>query len=622
MACAELNSIIDKFDSFTQKPANYLAVQSGIREDIKNLVKSVYDYTKAEEKGDKKANSSALPELIIRDFDEEQIWQQLELQNSECWDQFVWDVANCMSSKQDLVFPVNVDENEEDSVADEEDIGESTLEKVTKNAKSKSKKSKEKSSKKSLEEGAISDSESEKPNKRTKDKSKHGINKKSKTSVVDDEFFKLSEMEKFLLDEEKKEGKNTTPDSDEESLPLFEDIDDDDEEQDTNMMYTDFFDEQDNNDFNEQFRGSGDEDDQENGEELGSGSELDDDDHENEDEDTEQDLEDVQHTNKKKDKKVTFADGSSDDESSDENSDKEPATNGKENKYEKKSEFELRQQRLQQQISKLEDKTLSEAPWQLKGEVDATKRPQNSLLQEVVDFDLTSRPAPIITEQTTVTLEEIINRRIKDKAWDDVVRKEKPVEDQLSFRKTEIIDQSKSKQSLAQVYEAEYLKQKQALSGEVEDEKEPESHTQIRDAMSKLFSKLDALCHYHYTPKAPQAEVKIVSNTPAISMEEVAPVATSDAALLAPEEVKKKRRGDLISKEERSQTDKNRERRKKKKLQRKKGQVTKVTDTRNTKKGVEASDKSLKTSKAFFQQLNDDSSSLIKNKRNVKNKGQ
>lgn len=594
MACATVEDIIDKFESFTHKPVNFLTVQSGIRDDVKNLVKSIYDYTKSEEKSDKKTKKSALPELIVQDFDEEQIWQQIELQNTECWDQLVWEVANCVSSKKDLNFPVTTTEPSNDESMEEE----------------------EGSLPSGDEENEHSDDEElEKPSKKSKsaEKPNKSSGKKLKTSIVDDKFFKLQEMEKFLIDEERKEGKNRgESDSDEESLPLFEDIDDEGSGEE-DMMYTDFFGEQEGDQGD-----GGDDGDEQYDDKMDDEEEI-----EDEMDEEEMETEKEQEMPKKKEKKVTFLDGSSNDES-DDSENEQPAMNGKPNKDEKKSDFELRQERLQQTISRLEEKNLKDAPWQLKGEVDATKRPQNSLLQEVVDFDLTSRPAPIITEQTTVTLEDIIRRRVKDKAWDDVIRKEKPVEDQLSFRKTEIIDQSKSKMSLAQVYEAEYLKQKQALSGDVEEEKEPESHTQIKDAMNKLFAKLDALCHYHYTPKAPQAEVKIVSNTPAISMEEVAPVATSDATLLAPEEVKKKRRGDLMSKEERSQTDKNRERRKKKKLQRKKGQVTKVTDNRNTKKAVEASDKSLKTSKAFFQQLNDDSTSLIKakNKRNVKNKGQ
>lgn len=594
MACATVEDIIDKFESFTHKPVNFLTVQSGIKDDVKNLVKSIYDYTKSEEKSDKKTKKSALPELIVQDFDEEQIWQQIELQNTECWDQLVWEVANCVSSKKDLNFPVTTTEPSNDESMEEE----------------------EGSLPSGDEENEHSDAEElKKPSKKSKsaEKPNKSSGKKLKTSIVDDKFFKLQEMEKFLIDEERKEGKNRVEsDSDEESLPLFEDIDDEGSGEE-DMMYTDFFGEQEGDQGD-----GGDDGDEQYDDKMDDEEEI-----EDEMDEEEMETEKEQEMPKKKEKKVTFLDGSSNDES-DDSENEQPAMNGKPNKDEKKSDFELRQERLQQTISRLEEKNLKDAPWQLKGEVDATKRPQNSLLQEVVDFDLTSRPAPIITEQTTVTLEDIIRRRVKDKAWDDVIRKEKPVEDQLSFRKTEIIDQSKSKMSLAQVYEAEYLKQKQALSGDVEEEKEPESHTQIKDAMNKLFAKLDALCHYHYTPKAPQAEVKIVSNTPAISMEEVAPVATSDATLLAPEEVKKKRRGDLMSKEERSQTDKNRERRKKKKLQRKKGQVTKVTDNRNTKKAVEASDKSLKTSKAFFQQLNDDSTSLIKakNKRNVKNKGQ
>ncbi|KAJ2863477.1 U3 snoRNP protein [Coemansia asiatica] len=262
---------------------------------------------------------------------------------------------------------------------------------------------------------------------------------------------------------------------------------------------------------------------------------------------------------------------------------------------ETKSEFEKRQEKLQGLISKLEDEAVEKKDWVMTGEVTSTERPKNSLLAEDLDFEYTQKPTPVITQETTQTLEDIIKRRILNEEWDDVERK-KDIQ-QKPFRPSEFIelDDKKSKKSLAEVYEDQFMAEKAGDDYVPEDDaKVAEAHREVDSQFRNLFAQLDALSNFHFAPRPATADIEIRTSAPALQMEEKLPVTMTTAEQLAPEEVFEKnqgrngRTGDLMGETELTREDRKRRRQKKKAVQKKKNTETAAKKTSSSAKPASA----------------------------------
>ncbi|KAJ1358556.1 hypothetical protein KIN20_017018 [Parelaphostrongylus tenuis] len=250
----------------------------------------------------------------------------------------------------------------------------------------------------------------------------------------------------------------------------------------------------------------------------------------------------------------------------DEELDNTPVLLGEEDELkEPESNLKRSLKRLKQTIAKLEEENLAPRSWELSGEVTAQQRTENELLEKDVQFEHGTKKAPEITELFTEKLEELIRQRIKDKAFDDVVRKKRVEERMEVYRSQAIEEQEMLKTSLAEVYEKEYEK----AAGDVKTpDAVNEQHAAIEKQMRELFRLIDALSNFDYTPPEVRPEIRVVSNMPALRVEEVGMIASTDEQLLAPEEMKKPQKGDLKSTDELDRTDKLRQRRKKKNRQR------------------------------------------------------
>uniref|UniRef100_A0A3Q1FT16 U3 small nucleolar ribonucleoprotein protein MPP10 n=1 Tax=Acanthochromis polyacanthus TaxID=80966 RepID=A0A3Q1FT16_9TELE len=661
-----LEECVKKINANTAQPEKFLSLQDGVAADFTSLTKTLYDLHKAQEPPD--CQGSPLAQLVVENFDEEQIWQELELQNNAVLKHFQNAIDEAVSDETLTVL-------EEEEKEEEEENGEGEEQGATDDENDAEEPPNPRQSKKKAveaQDGADDYSEEdsdldfdvdalEKREKQKKEMGRKGSKTKMVPSEVDDTFFKLSEMESFLDDMDKREGKDN---EDEDDVDYFQDLpSDEDEDADLvkmlsnkkhqkrtvkssrNLKYKDFFDAVEGEPAKTDDQSDG-EDDSMDGSQEEDEEEMDDEEDEYDGEEEGDDDDEERSQSKASQKKVTF--NLSEDEDS-EGEEMEDIFGGKapsSAKSESKSSFEKRQEKMAKQIEELEKVALGEKPWQLSGEATAQTRPENSMLEEDVEFEQASRRAPAITEETTLQLEDIIKQRIKDQAFDDVVRKEKPKEEVFEYKKRLTLDHEKSKQSLAEIYEQEYLKQTQQKT----EEEENPSHVEIQKLMDTLFLKLDALSNFHFTPKPPVPEVKVVSNLPSITMEEVAPVGTSDATLLAPEEIKAKNKaGDVLGSTEKTSTDKKRERRHKKKVKHVKikekerrqklkeasqtgenKKLSKAEVTENLKKLTkggkatilkdEGKDKALRSSQAFFSQLQDQVKSQIKSAKDPSSK--
>ncbi|KAG0325686.1 hypothetical protein BGZ99_000276 [Dissophora globulifera] len=536
------------------KPEVFLTKTEASAQQAKAITKYLYDLGKSNETGSLKTQGSMLGELFVEGFDNDQIWEEIHMQNAPFLSYLKSEIKHIKSNKSSTTAASAADSDLEDEEAeemegdeddemegadmslglDDEDMGLDMED--TDNMEGLSGEEEEEMAFGNSEQEDEEEDEEEEEEEEELDDLDLPVKKKTRRSEVDDDFFNLDEFNAMTEKQEQDEMDDTEPKEDEEEIDYFadpdlidsgdEDDDFDDEEEDENEVdahdvgYGDFFappergttnrpksqrPPKDNTPgfFSKQRQADADK------------MEMD---------GVEEEVEDDEsaEVNELGDRVSNlFAQEEDEDEEAN------------------MSKFERTQLKLQKQIEALEQENVAAKDWTKKGEATSRDRPVNSLLEEDLDFETVAKPIPVITAESTQTLEDIIKERILAANYDDVVRKAAPNPKAFNPSSRVEISDEKSKKSLAELYEDDYVKQT-STTGPVMSEREAaleKRHDEITGLWQELCQKLDSLSNWHYTPKPPKAELTVVSNAPAISMEEAIPVGVADAAMLAPEEI-------------------------------------------------------------------------------------
>ncbi|KAJ5556905.1 hypothetical protein N7494_000820 [Penicillium frequentans] len=206
-----------------------------------------------------------------------------------------------------------------------------------------------------------------------------------------------------------------------------------------------------------------------------------------------------------------------------------------------KSTHEKQRARIADEIRRLEAANVAKKEWMLAGEARAVERPVNSLIEEDLDFERVGKPVPVVTNETTEDIEELVKRRILATEFDEVIRRRPGAADAKAPRSSRFeLEDTKAQQSLAELYEADHLRANDPNYVDTKDRKLMREHAEVNNLWKEISSQLDTLSNWHYKPKAPQANISVVTDAPTIMMEEARPTAGSAAdgpSALAPQEI-------------------------------------------------------------------------------------
>ncbi|KAK8018614.1 rRNA-processing protein MPP10 [Apiospora marii] len=211
----------------------------------------------------------------------------------------------------------------------------------------------------------------------------------------------------------------------------------------------------------------------------------------------------------------------------------------------RRSAHERKQAKLAEEIRRLEAANVGEKKWVLSGEASAADRPKHSLLDEDLDYEHAGKPVPVITTEISESIEDMIKRRIIAQDFDEVIRRRPDSLDPNANRRGLVeLDDTKNKQSLAELYEEEHIKNTNPDSYVSKaDEKTAKEEKELEGMWREICGKLDALSSWHYKPKPVAPSLTVVADVATVSMEDAQPATAQGVSggdqTLAPQEIYK-----------------------------------------------------------------------------------